>query len=261
MEMFLPVAAIGLAVVIVSRYWVRRLTIYEYQGGLKYSSGRFVGVLKAGQYWYLPYFTAISILDLRPRSITIPGQEVLSADSISLKISLAASFQIVAADKAVNNVQDYQAALYLELQVALRSVIGSATADELLERRNQLGNKLKEMTEGKCTELGIQLHSVHIKDIMFPGQLKNIFAQVVAAKKEGLAALEKARGETAALRSLANAAQMVEKNPALLQLRVLQSSVGNTVVFGMSNQGGLIPVPQPAKVGAQVNEAPPSSPS
>ena len=115
------------------------------------------------------------------------------------------------------------------------------------------------MAEGKSRKLGIELHSVHIKDIMFPGQPKNIFAQVVAAKKEGLASLEKARGETATLRSLANAAQMVEKNPALLQLRALQNSVGNTVALGMSAQGGLIPVPQPARTEAQLNE-PPSNP-
>jgi regulator of protease activity HflC (stomatin/prohibitin superfamily) len=80
---------------------------------------------------------------------------------------------------------------------------------------------------------------------MFPGKLKEMFAQVVQARKEGLAALEKARGETAALRSLANAAKMVEKSPALLQLRVIQSvegSRGNTVILGLPSQSSLVPV-------------------
>lgn len=243
MDLALPVIGLGLAVVLLSRYGLRRVTLFEYQGGLKYTNGRFSGVLKTGQYWYLPYVTVISPIDLRPRSITIPGQEVLTADNVSLKVSLAVSFQVMDPDKSINKVQDYQAALYLDLQVALRSVIGAATADELLERRDQVGSKLKEMVEAKSTELGLQLHSVQIKDVMFPGQLKNVFAQVVAAKKEGLAALEKARGETAALRSLANAAQMIEKNPSLLQLRALQNSVGSTVVIGMSASGGVIPVP------------------
>jgi hypothetical protein len=75
-----------------------------------------------------------------------------------------------------------------------------------------------------------------VKDIMFPGELKNVFAKVLKAKKEGLAVLEKARGETAALRNLANAAKMLEGNPALMQLRILQSldtGAGNTVVFGL----------------------------
>lgn len=253
MDLALPVIGLGVAMVLLSRYGLRRITIFEYQGGLRYTNGRFSGVLKAGQYWYLPYVTVISPIDLRSRAITIPGQEVLTADNVSLKISLAVSFQVADPDRAINKVQDYQAALYLDLQVALRSVIGTSTADELLERKDQVGSKLKEMVEAKSVEIGLQLHSVQIKDVMFPGPLKNVFAQVVAAKKEGLAALEKARGETAALRSLANAAQMVEKNPGLLQLRALQNSAGNTVVIGMSVPGGVIPV-SPAQDAKRMDE-------
>jgi regulator of protease activity HflC (stomatin/prohibitin superfamily) len=258
MELVLALIAVAGIVILFGHYGLRRITIFEYQGGLKYSSGKFVEVLKAGQYWYLPFFTAISVVDIRSRSITIPGQEVLTADNVSLKVSLAVSFEVIDLEKAVNKVQDYQAALYLELQVALRSVIGSATADDLLERKDNLGSKVKEMTEPKSNELGLLLHSVHIKDIMFPGQLKNVFAQVVTAKKEGLAALEKARGEAAALRSLANAAQMVERNPGLLELRALQNSTANTVVIGIPQVGG-VPVPSAKKGGQGSDSAPQGS--
>jgi regulator of protease activity HflC (stomatin/prohibitin superfamily) len=85
---------------------------------------------------------------------------------------------------------------------------------------------------------------------MFPGELKKVFAQVVTARKEGLAALEKARGETAALRNLANAAKLVENNPALMQLRMIQSleeSSGNTLVVGLP--GEPLVTPRPAKAG------------
>jgi regulator of protease activity HflC (stomatin/prohibitin superfamily) len=96
--------------------------------------------------------------------------------------------------------------------------------------------KLLEMTERKARDLGLKLISVNLKDLMFPGKLKEVCAQAVSSRKEGLAILEKARGETAALRSLANAAKMLEANPHLLQLRLVQSlgqSSGNSLVFGM----------------------------
>lgn len=93
-----------------------------------------------------------------------------------------------------------------------------------------------ELVKAKAADFGLRLITVSVKDIMFPGKLKEIFAQVVTARKEGLAALEKARGETAALRSLANAARMLEGNPNLLQLRLLQAvgeSSGSTLVLGL----------------------------
>jgi regulator of protease activity HflC (stomatin/prohibitin superfamily) len=93
--------------------------------------------------------------------------------------------------------------------------------------------------------MGLSLLEVEIKDVMFPGELKKIFTQVVKARQEALAALERARGETAALRSLANAAHLIERNPALMQLRLLQvvgQNTGNTVVLGVPAQSGPIPI-------------------
>ena len=109
-----------------------------------------------------------------------------------------------------------------------------------------------EITEPKIANLGLKLISVDLKDIMFPGKLKELFAQVVGARKEGLAALEKAKGETAALRNLANAAKMLEGNPNLMQLRLVQAlgeASGNTLILGMPPQAMPIPVPKekPAK--------------
>ncbi len=123
-----------------------------------------------------------------------------------------------------------------------------------------MSRKLAELTEAKARALGLRLISVGLKDIMFPGKLKEVFAQVVSARKEGLAALEKARGETAALRNLANAAKMIESNPGLMQLRMLQTlggSSGNTLVLGLPPQTAAIPL----KSGTSGNkEIPPQSP-
>lgn len=116
------------------------------------------------------------------------------------------------------------------------------------------------MTEEKIKELGLKLISVSLKDIMFPGKLKEIFAQVINARKECLAALEKARGETAALRNLANAAKMIDSNPNLMQLRLVQAlgqSSGNTLILGMPQEGLPIPIKEKAIIkGKKLQEEP-----
>ena len=244
MEYVLPLSVIIMAVMFL-KLGVKRITVLEYEKGLRYVEGKFKTVLEPGQYWYLPFFTIIQKLDVRPRFVSITGQEVLSADGVTLKVSLAANFEIVDADVAINKVQSFQEALYLELQLALREIVGSADIDTVLNTRNALSTKLLDATEPKVKNLGLKLISVNLKDIMFPGKLKDIFAQVVNARKEGLAALEKARGETAALRNLANAAKLLEGNPNLLQLRLVQAlgeSSGNTLILGMPLHTTPVPV-------------------
>ncbi len=251
MKYLLAIAAV-VVVVIFFRFGVRRITILEYERGLKYAKGKFKSVVGPGQYWFVPFFTIIQKLDVRPRFVSITGQEVLSSDGVTLKVSLAANFEITDPNIAINKVMSFQEALYLELQLALREIIGAADIDTVLSGRDEVSKRLMQITEPKVTELGLRLISVNLKDIMFPGKLKEIFTQVVNAKKEGLAALEKAKGETAALRNLANAAKMIEGNPNLMQLRLVQAlgeASGNTLILGMPSQSMPIPVSQgkPAK--------------
>ena len=241
----LPIILAVFAIVFV-KVGVRRVTVLEYERGLKYTRGRFQHVVEPGQYWYLPFFTILQKIDIRPRFVSITGQEVLSADGVTLKVSLAANFEISDPDQAINSVKSFQEALYLELQLALREIIGAADIETVLNERHSLSAKLMEATAPKASGLGLKLISANLKDVMFPGKLKEIFAQVVNAKKEGLAALERARGETAALRNLANAAKMLEGNPHLLQLRLVQAlgePSGNTLILGMPSQMPPIPAP------------------
>lgn len=219
---------------IIYNFFCKKVIVYDYEKGLLYKKGKFKRILGAGLYRIFRITTIINKLDMRTRFITIPGQEVLSSDSVALKVSLAAQYEIANPEIALTKTENFQEALYLTIQLALRDVIGSAAIDDILQKRNEFSQKLMELTGEKTKVIGINLMSVNIKDIMFPGELKNIFAQEVKARKEGLAALERARGETAALRNLANAAKMVQDNPALLQLRMLESS-GNTFVLGIPN--------------------------
>jgi regulator of protease activity HflC (stomatin/prohibitin superfamily) len=176
---------------------------------------------------------------------------------------VAATYRIAAPDRAVLETGNYQAAIYAELQLALRGAIGALAIEELLAKRADLSASLMTTAAERLRLLGIDLQDAALRDITFPGELKKIFTQVVKARQEGLAALERARGETAALRNLANAAQMVQRSPALMQLRLLQvlgQQGGNTIVLGLPNataiplrDAGREPLP-PAEDGDHASE-------
>ena len=173
----------------------RYVIVYEYQKALRYSKGKYAGTLGPGRYLIRPSVTMIFPVDARPEFVTIPGQEVLSADGVAVKISMAAEFQVVDPNVAVNLNRDFRGSLYLVLQMALREIVSKEKIDALMEDRAGIGGRLMQSASAKATEMGLRLISVDIKDMMFPGDLKKVFSQVVKAQKEGQAALEKARGE------------------------------------------------------------------
>jgi len=235
---------IALVFLIILRKIFNRVVLFEYEKGIKYSSGKYEKTLDPGEYWIMPYFTTITRVDVRPRFLSVMGQEVLSSDGVTLKVSIAAKYEICDPYVAYVKNFSYSEGAYLLLQLSVREIIGNAKIDELLENRSSFSEKLMALTEKKFEEMGMKLLSVDLKDIMFPGDIKNIFAQVVKAQKEGLAILEKARGETAALRNLANAAKLIEENPNLMQLRLLQAlgqSSGNTFLLNVT-PGNVVPV-------------------
>lgn len=218
---------------------VKTITIYEFERGLLYRNGKYDRILEPGRHTMLRFGIRLFKVDVRQQIVTIPGQDVLSADNVSIKVSLAATYKVGDPYLAINETASYHQALYQLLQLEARNLIGSTPIDELLAKREEIGAGLLKAARPPAKKIGVELVSVGIKDVMFPGELKNIFAQVVNARKEGLAALERARGESAALRNLANTAKLLENNPALLQLRVLQSlgeGSGNTLVLKLGDE-------------------------
>jgi regulator of protease activity HflC (stomatin/prohibitin superfamily) len=248
----LGVAGVVLAIaVVVLAGRFRRVTIYEYQVGLRYRNGRFVDRLQAGTHWIFLPSDAVKILDARASAPVVPGQELVTSDGITVKISLAVQQRIADPVVAMHSVDNYIVATYTAVQVALREAVGSMTIDDVLARRDEIGDEVLRRSIEVARAVGVDLLSIDVKDLMLPPASKKLFAQVVEARQRGLAALEKARGETAALRSLANAARMVEANPSLLQLRLLQqleSTSGNTVILGMPANSTPVPVRQVAPV-------------
>jgi len=243
-ELVLLSLAIAVVGALLARRGLLTCTIHEYERGLLFRRGRFAEVLGPGRYTFVRAWNTVERIDIRPRYAVIPGQEVLSRDGVALRLSIAALYRIVDARQAIMETQSYAGAVHLQLQLAVRSRVASVPIEELLEKRAELSAGIMEDCAPALRAIGLELQEASLRDLTFPGELKKIFTQVVRARQEGLAALEKARGETAALRSLANAAHMLERNPNLLQLRLLQvlgQQPGNTVVLGM--QGGATPFP------------------
>ena len=228
-----PVARVGFR---------HKIVIRDYEAGLLYKHGKFVRQLGPGRHIVWGFGIAVSTFDLRKRAIAVAGQELLSADNLGLKLSLSITAQVADPLKAAHEVQDWNAHLYNTVQIALRSVVGAQPAEALLGNRLNIAQQLVQAVQPEAEKIGVNVHAIEVKDVMFPGELKRVFAEVLKARQEGQAALERARGESAALRNLANAARLLENNPALHNLRLLQSisAAGNTLVMGLPT--GFVPL-------------------
>jgi len=236
-EYVLPVLLLLVAalVVIAVIREVHVVTIHDYERGLRFSRGRLAGLVDPGMHITFGPLSEIRPLDVRPAMLPVEGQEVLTADGVAAKVSLVARYEVGDPVAALTRDAAWSRTLYLLLQLALRDAVTRRTLDETLAARRELGPEIREAAATRLAALGIELLEVEVRDVMVPGELKRAYASVLVARKEGEAALERARAETAALRSLANAGRTVSDNPGLLQLRILQEiggSSGNTVVFG-----------------------------
>lgn len=243
MEVVVVLLLIALVAGLFLRPLVRLVTIHDYQRGLRYRQGKLAGLVDAGTHLTIRPLTEIHVLDARPTSITVPGQEILTADGVALKVSLTARYVVADPVAAITSDQNYVAALYVALHAGLREAIAGRTADEILAARADLGPAVGGAVASELARIGVELLGVDVRDVMVPSELKRAFAGIVAARREGEAALERARGETAALRGLANAGRMLDDNPGLLQLRILQqlgASSGNTIMLGLPGADGRV---------------------
>jgi len=253
-EIITIITVIIIVAAIIGLPWLFKLRhaflVPEGHAGLLYHKGRFVEVLKAGQHIRWGRKFTLRVSDLRKTSLLVAGQDVLSADNVGLKASLLVTYQVIDPAKAAHETQNWQGDLYNSAQIAFRGVAGGVTMETLLGQRLDLGGQLLARMKADAEKIGITILAAEVKDVMLPNDLKRAFAEVLKAKQEGQATLERARGESAALRNLANAARVLEGNPALMNLRWMQSlttaqHAGNTLVVGVP--GGFVPLKQSAK--------------
>jgi regulator of protease activity HflC (stomatin/prohibitin superfamily) len=246
----ISIIIVGIAVVIalpVIKKLRQAFDVPEGWVGLAYHHGLFVRRNNAGRHvlWGLGW--TIKFTDLRKTSLLVAGQDVLTADNVGLKLSLLVTYRVTEPVKAAHETQNWLSDLHNAAQLALRAVVSGVAVEALLNQRLEIGAQLLARVQPEAAKIGINILAVEARDVMFAGDLKRAFTDVLKAKLEGQAALERARGESAALRNLANAARLLDGNPALQNLRLMQSltaahNSGNTLVLGVP--GGFMPLKQ-----------------
>lgn len=210
-----------------------RIVVQEWERVLLYRDGRFEELLGAGSHRRLRWRRRRVRVSVRARLLTVAGQEVLTADGVSVKASLLARCRVADPRLWHEGVEDADAFLYGALQVAVRESIGTRRLDDLLAGRTTVGPEMLAAVEGAAASLGMVVEDIAVRDLMVPAELRRAAVEVATARAQGTAALERARSEVAATRALVNAARLVSEHPGLLELRTLQAveAGGATVVL------------------------------
>lgn len=223
------------------------VTVWPWEAGLLYVNGRFVRELPAGRHWAGFAGRAIHRVFTARQVAVVPAQEVLTADGFPVKLSVVAEYRIADARRVQEETGgQWTGLLHTAIQLALRAPVQARSLDALLADRGALEAELVAPVAAAAAAIGIAVDKVALRDLVLPAEVRRMVTDVERAKREGLAALERARGEHAALRSLANAARLMRGNPELHALRVLQALAaqpGKTAPTLVLGAGAVLPVP------------------
>ncbi|TGB86321.1 slipin family protein [Escherichia sp. E3659] len=193
-------------------------------------------------YWKINHLVEAEVVDTRLQVLEVSGQEILTKDKVNLRINLAANWRYSDVLLAFSQLTKPIDHLYRELQFALREAVGTRTLDELLEDKQVIDDVVSEQVKLRMKPFGMEIASLGVKDIVLPGDMKNILAQLVEAEKSAQANVIRRREETAATRSLLNTAKVMENNPVALRLKELETlervaeRIDNISVFGGLDQ-------------------------
>ncbi len=162
-------------------------------------------------------------IDLREQVADVAGQEIMTADKVTLRVNLVVTYQVTDAVKAVTVTSDHAQALYRQAQLALRAAVGARPLDDLLADKDAVGREMREALAERAAAFGVKVRGVGLRDIILPGDMKAILNQVIEAQKQAEANLIRRREETAAARSQANTAKLLADNPALARMKELEA--------------------------------------
>ncbi len=209
------------------------LTVHPTQRVLESRAGRPTRELGPGRHWRRLRATYLWV-DVRPRLLPVAPQEVLTADGVTVKVTAVARTQVVDAVRFTESAADPYDAVYLAVQVALREALASYEADAVVRSgRREVTGLVTAAARVVAEEVGVEVREVVVKDVVLPLELRSAYAEVVTGRQRALAQLEAARAETAALRSLANGAKLLDEHPALARLRLVQAlPAGSRVTLG-----------------------------
>jgi regulator of protease activity HflC (stomatin/prohibitin superfamily) len=201
------------------------VTIAAHERGLVTVDGAIDRVLGEGAYCFFTADRQVSVasVDLREREIQIVGQEVMTADKVTVRLNLVVKLRVTDVEKSVREVASLDAALYTEAQLVARRWVAGATVDQLLERRHDARASMRAELAERAATWGAAILDMDLKDIVLPGEMKTILNQVIEAEKRAAANVILRREETAATRSLMNTAKLLEQSPTLLRLKELEA--------------------------------------
>lgn len=224
----------------------RTEVVSEHEHALLYRSGRLVGTLPAGAHRLWGRHVEVRRLDRRRQLLAVPTQELPTADGVTVKVTAEVTYSITDPIVLVRQDGNHLRTLYAAAQQAVRLAVVAQDLDRLNAERPAVATAMGEAMIPSAAAIGITIHDAALKDVMPNAETRRALAAVAIAKQEALAALEKARGEQASLRALANAARLIAEQPALAQLKGLQVLAdgmrGGAQIVVNAGDAGLVPI-------------------
>lgn len=209
----------------------------QWEQGVVLTLGKYAYTAGPGINFIIPLIQNLIAVDMRIRTLDIPKQEAMTKDNVPVAINAVVYFKVVKSEDVILKIQDYQYAVSQYAQTALRDVVGNSSLDEVLTDREKLAEQTRNIIDQETNTWGVDITSIKLQDIELPEDLKRIMSRQASAEREKRANITKSEGDKLAAVNLAEAAKIMEKNPAALQLRALQTidglgpSPSNTVVL------------------------------
>jgi regulator of protease activity HflC (stomatin/prohibitin superfamily) len=209
----------------------------EYERGVIFRLGRLIAQKGPGLIYLIPIIDRMVRIDLRTVTLTVPPQEVITKDNVTVRVTAVAYFRVIDPNKAVTEVENFLLATSQIGQTTLRSVLGKAELDALLSERERLNVELQQIIDEQTEPWGVKVTTVEVKDVELPADMQRAIARQAEAERERRAKIISADGEFQAAEKLAQAANIISLNPATLQLRYLQTLLdigvnqNSTIVF------------------------------
>ena len=204
--------------------YLRAVSVGSHEKGILFIDGKYKQILERGEYFYWNNSIPIMVLkaDMRTQQLELSGQEMLTKDKAALRVNFTAQYKVTDIEKALVENKDFEKQLHMLMQLALREFIGTLTLDELLEKKEAVAEYILSSVKEKATELGVKVGGSGIRDIILPGEVKDIMNQVLVAEKKAQANVVTRREETASTRSLLNTAKLMEDNSMLFKLKEME---------------------------------------
>ena len=200
-------------------------TVSDGQAGLLFVDGVFTRQLGPGVhgFWNVGKSVVVKVVDLKRQSLDVAGQEVLTRDRVTIRINIAAEYRVVDPLNAVSTAKDFSESLYRALQFAFRKTLGALTLDQILEKKVTVDEEAAAKVRSDMADIGLEVSDISLKDVILPGEMRELLNQVVAAEKQAEANIIRRREETNATRSLLNTARVMAENPVMLRLKELEA--------------------------------------